>query len=126
MSYVGSYTFARQNSSNRMVGTEIVRYDNWSTTKNLRLALPYDPAGNPFKMIKAMDVAGIKYLLAQWRRYICRDWSFVTKTPGPEVGSKSGRIDVCTVGLRAKRANGEYLFVEEDLRAKVIMYRLAV
>jgi len=43
-----------------MVGTEIVRYDNWSTTKNLRwrLALPYDPAGNPFKMIKAMDVGG--------------------------------------------------------------------
>jgi len=24
----------------------------------LALALPYDPAGNPFKMIKAMDVAG--------------------------------------------------------------------
>jgi len=28
-------------------------------------------------------------------RVRCRDWSFVTKlTPGPEVGSKSGRIDV--------------------------------
>jgi len=35
---------------------------------------------------------------------------------------------MCTVGITAfKRANGEYLvFVEEDLRAKVIMYRLAV
>jgi len=43
-----------------MVGTEIVRYDNWSTTKNLRWLAPYDPAGNPFKMIKAMDVAGDK------------------------------------------------------------------
>jgi len=59
-------------------------------------------------------------------RVRCRDWSFCNKD-GPEVGSKSGRIDV-PWGLRAfKRANGEYLvFVEEDLRAKVIMYRLAV
>jgi len=60
--YVGSYTFARPKpaAAIRMVGTEIVRYDNWSTTKNLRWRLPYDPAGNPFKMIKAMDVAGDK------------------------------------------------------------------
>jgi len=35
--YVGSYTFARPNQQQIwMVGTEIVRYDNWSTTKNLR------------------------------------------------------------------------------------------
>jgi len=71
---------------------------------------------------------GIKYVaqtMAEVYVYDA-DWSFVTKlTPGPEVGSKSGRIDV-PWGLRAfKRANGEYL-VLGDLRAKVIMYRLAV
>jgi len=48
--------------------------------------------------------------------------AFVTKlTPGPEVGSKSGRIDV-PWGFTFKRANGEYLvFVEEEPS-----YRLAV
>jgi len=59
--YVSSHVCSPKKQQIRMVGTEIVRYDNWSTTKNLRWRLaPYDPAGNPFKMIKAMDVAGDK------------------------------------------------------------------
>jgi hypothetical protein len=48
------------------VGTEIVRYDNWSQNRNIRwrVALPYQPSDNPdpsaksFIVIKAIDVVG--------------------------------------------------------------------
>ena len=45
--------------------------------------------------------------------------------PGPEVAGESGWIDI-PHGIRAfRRANGEYLvFVEEDWKGKVIMYRI--
>lgn len=44
--------------------------------------------------------------------------------PGPEVGRASGWVDV-PFGISAyRRENGEYLiFVEEDARGKVMMYR---
>ena len=44
--------------------------------------------------------------------------------PGPEVGRTSGWVDV-PFGISAYRPdNGEYLvFVEEDARGKVLMYR---
>ena len=44
--------------------------------------------------------------------------------PGPEVGSKSGWVDV-PYGISAHlRADGEYvIFVEEDAFAKNILYR---
>ena len=45
--------------------------------------------------------------------------------PGIEVASESGWVDI-PYGLRAfHRTNGKYLvLVEEDAKAKVIMYRL--
>lgn len=45
--------------------------------------------------------------------------------PGIEVARESGWVDI-PYGLRAfQRTKGEYLvFVEEDAKAKVIMYRL--
>jgi hypothetical protein len=45
-------------------------------------------------------------------------------TPGPEVGKESGWVDIPD-GIRAyKRTNGEYLvFVEEDAKGKIIVYR---
>jgi hypothetical protein len=45
--------------------------------------------------------------------------------PGPEVVGESGWIDI-PYGIRAmRRADGEYVvFVEEDAKAKVIVYRL--
>jgi hypothetical protein len=44
--------------------------------------------------------------------------------PGPEVGSTSGYIDVANAITAHRRENGEYLiFVEEDARGKVLMYR---
>jgi hypothetical protein len=44
--------------------------------------------------------------------------------PGPEVGNTSGHIDVANAITAHRRDNGEYLvFVEEDARGKVLMYR---
>lgn len=45
-------------------------------------------------------------------------------TPGPEVGRESGWIDFPDAMRAFRRKNGEYLvFVEEDAKAKVIVYR---
>jgi len=44
-----------------MVGTEIVRYDNWSD-KELALAWRcHDPAGNPFQDDQGDEWQGMKY-----------------------------------------------------------------
>lgn len=49
-----------------------------------------------------------------------------TLTPGPEIGSKQGWVDI-PYGINAyQRANGEYLvFVEDDGFLKVVMYRMS-
>jgi hypothetical protein len=46
-------------------------------------------------------------------------------SPGPEVGNKSGWVDI-PYGIRAfRRANGQYLvFVEENWQGKVLVYQL--
>lgn len=133
--YLGGYTVDRPHTGEEwgIVGTEIVRYDNWTKNKTLRwrLALPYDPKANPMLIIKAMDVAGDRVFAVDSRKaevyvYDTGTGAFVTKlTPGKEVAGESGWIDI-PYALRAyRRVNGEYVvFVEEDAKAKVIMYRL--
>ena len=45
-------------------------------------------------------------------------------TPGPEVGRESGWVDFPDALRATKRPGGEYLvFVEEDAKAKVLVYR---
>jgi hypothetical protein len=134
--YLAGYTVERPNLDGDwgLVGTEIVRYDNWSTSKNVRwrLALPYDPAAEP----KAMDVAGERVFAVTSKTgearaievyvYNAATGALVSKlSPGPEVSRESGWVDI-PYGLRAyRRSNGEYLvFVEENSKGKVIMYRL--
>lgn len=133
--YLGGYTVDRPHTGEEwgIVGTEIVRYDNWTNHKTLRwrINLPYDPKANPMLIIKAMDVAGDRVFAVDSRKaevyvYDTGTGAFVTKlTPGTEVAGESGWVDI-PYGLRAfQRTNGEYLvFVEEDEKAKVIMYRL--
>jgi hypothetical protein len=134
--YIGGYTPENPRPSGQwgIVGTEIVRYDNWSTTKNVRwrVKLPYNPSANPILIIKAMDVAGDRIFAVDSRTAQIYVYNTVTgaylKTlsPGTEVQGQSGWVDI-PYGVRVyRRANGEYLvFVEEDAKAKVIMYRLA-
>jgi len=133
--YLAGYTDDRPKTGDEwgIIGTEIVRYDNWSKQKKLRwrVVLPYDPAADPTKIIKAMDVAGDRVFAVDSRTatvyvYNANTGAFVRKlTPGPEVAHESGWIDI-PYGLRAyRRANGEYVvFVEEVTKAKVIAYRL--
>ncbi|HEY9608345.1 hypothetical protein, partial [Allocoleopsis sp.] len=133
--YLGGYTVDRSHTGDEwgIVGTEIVRYDNWTKDKKLRwrITLPYDPKANPMLIIKAMDVAGDRVFAVDSRKaevyvYDAGTGASVAKlSPGSEVGKETGWIDI-PYALRAyRRANGEYVvFVEEDAKAKVIMYRL--
>lgn len=133
--YLGGYTVDRPHTGEEwgIVGTEIVRYDNWTKHKTLRwrINLPYDPKANPMLIIKAMDVAGDRVFAVDSRKaevyvYDTGTGAFVTKLiPGIEVAGETGWVDI-PYALRAyRRANGEYVvFVEEDAKAKVIMYRL--
>ncbi|MGB7712696.1 MAG: hypothetical protein WBL95_24700 [Microcoleus sp.] len=133
--YLGGYTVDRPHTGEEwgIVGTEIVRYDNWTKHKTLRwrINLPYDPKANPMLIIKAMDVAGDRVFAVDSRKaevyvYDTGTGAFVTKlTPGTEVAGETGWVDI-PYALRAyRKANGEYVvFVEEDAKAKVIMYRL--
>ena len=133
--YLGGYTVDRPHTGEEwgIVGTEIVRYDNWKKHKTLRwrINLPYDPKANPMLIIKAMDVEGDRVFAVDSRKaevyvYDTETGAFVTKlTPGTEVAGETGWVDI-PYALRAyRRANGEYVvFVEEDAKAKVIVYRL--
>jgi hypothetical protein len=134
--YLGGYTTERPKTGEEwgIVGTEIIRYDNWSTKRKLRwrTALPYAPSADPKLMIKVMDVAGDRVFAGDVTKaevyvYDAKRGTLLTKlAPGPEVAKQSGWIDT-PYGLRAfKRENGEYiLFVEEDLYGKIILYRMA-
>ena len=115
-------------------GTEVLRYDNWSQGNRdpaLRIMLPNDGKQDAQLFIKAMCVAG-DYLFAAESRSPERVFVYNLRTgdfagimqPGAAVGRSSGWIDT-PYGIRAiKRSTGEYeIFVEEDLDAKVILYR---
>ncbi|MFN6562889.1 MAG: hypothetical protein RMY28_024290 [Nostoc sp. ChiSLP01] len=118
-----------------VVGSEIARFDNWSKgnrTPKWRIVIPYDTTGKREVSTAAMSVAG-DYVFAVTVKtaevYVYNATTGVQVQqlkPGPEVGNESGWIDI-PYGIRAfRRSNGEYLvFVEENWKGKVIMYRLA-
>ncbi len=116
-----------------IVGKEIVRYDNWSTgnrTANLRIVLPYDTTASPGILSKCMTVCGGYVFAGELYSATIHVYDRTTGvkvgqlTPGSEIGSQVGWIDIVE-GIRVtKRSNGEYLvFVEDDGYAKVVMYR---
>ncbi|MGJ5672426.1 MAG: hypothetical protein ACR9NN_02195 [Nostochopsis sp.] len=133
--YLSGYTSDRPNIDGDwgLVGTEIIRYDNWNKAKKIRwrIALPYEVKRDPKLHMKAMDVAGNRVFAASSKTPDVFVYDTTTGKqvqqlkPGPEVGSKVGWVDI-PFGIRAfRRSNGEYLvFVEENSKAKVIMYRL--
>lgn len=140
--YLGGYTSDRPKVGSEfgIIGTEIIRYDNWSTTRNLRyrIFLPYEPSVKIPVVTRAMDISGNKIFAvtstanantkgkADVNVYDARNGALVTTlSPGSEVYSETGWVDI-PYGLRAyQRSNGEYaVFVEEDAKAKTIMYRV--
>lgn len=117
-----------------IVGTEIVRYENWSQGPSMpvaRVVLPYDGLKDAKKFIKSFAVAG-DYLFAGEGREPTAIYVYNAKTgasvgklqPDAKVGSHSGWLDFPYAIRAFCRSNGEYLiFAEEDLDAKVILYR---
>jgi hypothetical protein len=117
-----------------VIGSEIVRFDNWSqenSTPRWRIVVPHDTTGKREVSTAAMSVAG-KYVFAvTFKTAEVHVYNAATGVqeqqfkPGPEVAGESGWIDI-PYGIRAfRRANGEYLvFVEENWKGKVMMYRL--
>ncbi|MEH2441142.1 hypothetical protein [Nostoc sp.] len=118
-----------------VAGSEIARFDNWSKgnrTPKWRTVIPYDTTGKREVSTAAISVAGdrvfaVTVKTAEVYVYNAKTGAQVQQLkPGPEVGSESGWIDI-PYGIRAfRRSNGEYLvFVEENWKGKVIVYRLA-
>ena len=117
-----------------VVGSEIVRFDNWSQgnpTPKWRIVVPYDTNGQRKVSTAAMSIAGdyvfaVTVKTAEVYVYKAATGELVQKmSPGPEVGNKSGWVDI-PYGIRAfRRANGQYLvFVEENWQGKVLVYQL--
>ncbi|WGV23178.1 hypothetical protein [Halotia branconii] len=118
----------------KVVGSEIARFDNWSKgdrTPRWRVVVPYDTTGKREVATAAMSVAddyvfAVTFKTAEVYVFDAKTGTFAKKLkPGPEVAGESGWIDI-PHGIRAfRRSNGEYLvFVEEDWKAKVIVYHL--
>ncbi|MDR8047997.1 hypothetical protein KPB03_10880 [Burkholderia cenocepacia] len=113
-------------------GPRLVRYDGF--TLGMRavryvIDLPWDLSVVPYRVLIGLTVEG-DYLFAVEPSavvhvYDKHDGQKVgTMSPGPEVGHASGWVDV-PFGISAFcHPCGEYLvFVEEDARGKVLMYR---
>ena len=119
----------------KLVGSEMVRYDNWSKGNRKprwRIVFPVDRSNPPDVLTpQAISVAGDRIFVVTVKKAQVYVYNSNTGQqvkmlkPGPEVAGESGWVDI-PYGIRAfKRSNGEYLvFVEEDAKAKVIMYRL--
>ncbi len=123
------------------VGTEVLRFDNWSKGNRAprwRIALPYQSetaVQNPGSSvsnatIKSFCVAGDAAFAVESRTAKVHVYDTRTgvklgeMTPGAEVSRESGWVDFPDAIRAFRRKNGEYLvFVEEDAKAKIIVYR---
>jgi hypothetical protein len=132
--YVSGYTddAPYQPQEWKEVGRVLVRYDKWSSGKpeaRYTVKLPWDTNAKPLVTIIGMTVEG-QYLFAVEPAGVVhvfdkdRGNEIGVIRPGPEVGRASGWVDVANGISAARRSDGEYLvFVEEDARGKVLMYR---
>ena len=114
------------------VGRVLVRYDHWSSGKPVQryaITLPWQTHAKPIETIIGLTVEG-QYVFAVepvgavhvYDKDSGKEVGVIR--PGPEVGNASGWVDVPNGISAYRRSNGEYLvFVEEDARGKVMMYR---
>jgi hypothetical protein len=119
----------------KLIGSEIMRIDNWSKGNlkpRFRIVLPTDKSAPPDVLTPtSMSVAGDYIFVTTtktWETYVYSASTgklIRTLKPGAEVSGQLGWVDIA-YGVRAfRRKNGEYLvFVEEDLKGKVIMYQM--
>lgn len=132
--YVTGYTAdaPRVGGLSKEVGRVLVRFDKWSSgapVMRYQVALPWRLDAKPIFTLIGLTQEG-RYLFGVepvgtvhvYDKDNGRELGVIK--PGPEVGRASGWVDV-PFGISAyRRENGEYLvFVEEDARGKVMMYR---
>ncbi|MGF6759090.1 hypothetical protein P3T16_006518 [Paraburkholderia sp. GAS42] len=113
-------------------GRVLVRYDKWSSGKPVQryaVTLPWETKARPVSTIVGLTVEG-QYVFAVepfaavhvYDKDSGQEVGVIR--PGPEVGRASGWVDVPNGISASRRSDGEYLvFVEEDARGKVLMYR---
>lgn len=127
-----------QNFNPKLAGTWMARYDGWKTGNRQAkwdAALPYIGENRSYHTAGVSVAGDFVFAVGEGlfsngkesfvRVFRAGDGGYVGEIrPGEETGKTSGAHDV-TYGIRAfARKNGEYLlFVEEDWRAKVMMYR---
>ena len=112
------------------MGKLFARYDHWSTKPTLRYQIPssqWGPGAGPTQGIvqEGNYVFVVEQVGGVIRVYDADKGTPVGEIrPGPEVGASSGIADVQMPMTVYRRSNGEYLvFVEEDARGKVMLYR---
>ena len=131
--YIGGFTAARPAPKDNwgMVGTTLARYDRWSTGNRTPTWVTALPWGDSYdEQPKSMCQAGeYLFVVNQGRGPVWVIHSLTSAlvgimTPGPEVGSGCGLIDI-PHGIQAvKLKSGEYaVFVEEDGNGKVLIFR---
>jgi hypothetical protein len=121
----------------KSVGSEVARFDNWSKgnrTPRWRIVLPTDVSAPPEVLPpQAISVAGNHVFVTTTKTaevfvYNTTTGAQVYKIkPDTKVADLGGWVDIA-YGVRAfKRTNGEYLvFVEDDFKGKVLVYRMKV
>jgi hypothetical protein len=99
-------------------GPVLARYDNWSSgtpTQQYTISLPWNTQSNPQTTTVGVAVDVYDARTGQAVGYM---------TPGASVGNTSGWVDVYLGISAAQRDNGEYVvLLEDDARAKILMYR---
>lgn len=136
--YLAGYTPGKKEETWGIVGKVLARYDDWSKGNREPkwvLDVPHDftPKSGPKVLMKSMAVEGDYIFLvgvetrAQVQVFRAADGKFVGYlNPGPMLGGVevTGWVDMPNALSAFRRSNGEYLvFVEEDYRNKVILYR---
>ncbi|WP_259294922.1 hypothetical protein [Paraburkholderia sp. DHOC27] len=133
--YVTGFTSANPWNTTlwKEAGPLLARYDNWSSpnpTLLYTIALPWDPSADPPLTTVGVAVAGNYIFVAELYTqkidvYDLRSGEAVGyMTPGASVGNTSGWVDVYLGISAVERDNGEYVvLVEDDARAKILMYR---
>jgi hypothetical protein len=107
------------------LGHLMARYDHWMSGKPVlrwRRGLVADDSSTAVAGSYVFAVEAVTGIVEVYDN--CTGQLVGQMSPGPEVGRTSGWVDVPNGMTATRRANGEYVvLVEEDARAKAIMYR---
>jgi hypothetical protein len=133
--YLSGYVPERSKTDKRnfgMVGSDLVRYDEWKSRRpriRWRILLPQWEGfltGAASMCVEANRIFVVMGRSAEVRVYDTETGTYIgSMFPGPEVHSESGFIDIRDAIHARKLSNGDYLvIVEEDNKAKNIVYRL--